>query len=292
MPRLFPPPPSTAEQRGWITSKLLALCAWVQSTGTFGVVVYTLFLACAVVVGAPCTVLEILPGLLFGWPVGFAVAMVGKFTGSTISVMLAKTLLKDYVLNTIIPKYKVLQIMAAVVQRNGFVAVLLFRGVVMAPLAVKNYGLGAIGVSTPSLLAAAFITNLPYSLWWSYCGSTAKDVVDILDGKDVEGPTKHLMENPEAAAAAAVVAAVVVLAVAKKGKQEWDRAAQDLQKKREDGAGAGAGAGAGSDNAKAGRTRTEPVLDSAPPPTEADNLALFGKGKRRRKAPARFVAKN
>jgi len=296
-----------AVERGWITSQLITLCEWAKTTGTFGAVVYAIFLACAIVIGAPCTVLEILPGLLFGWPTGFAVAMIGKFAGSAISVMLAKTLLKDYVLTKIIPRYKALQIMAAVVQRNGFVAVLLFRGVVVAPLAVKNYGLGAIGVATPELLAAAFITNFPYSLWWSYLGSTAKDIVDILDGKDVQGPTKQLMENPQAAAAVAMVAAVLVFVVAKKGKQEWVKAAADLSnaaersKKNDDGdedrdkvEDANEAAASRFDENEAERLQNEQVpkeLQFNSPGRKA-NLSIFAEGKRKRKSPSRFVAKH
>jgi uncharacterized hydantoinase/oxoprolinase family protein len=84
--------------------------------------------------------------------------------------------------------------------------------------------LGAIGVPFGELLAAAFITNFPFAMWWTYLGSTTKDIVEILDGKAVQGPTALVRDNPAALAVIAVVAVTVALKLQQAGKREWAKA--------------------------------------------------------------------
>jgi hypothetical protein len=52
----------TLPDRGWFPSNLIWLSEWAKATGPLGAVAYSVFLAVAIVVGAPCTVLEIIPG--------------------------------------------------------------------------------------------------------------------------------------------------------------------------------------------------------------------------------------
>jgi hypothetical protein len=75
--------------KGWLVTAMVDGCERIRALGSLGVLVYAAFLAGAIVIGAPSTVLEIIPGFLFGWKIGCAVAVVGKFVGSMVSVLLA-----------------------------------------------------------------------------------------------------------------------------------------------------------------------------------------------------------
>merc|ERR1712154_753542 len=50
-------------------------------------------------------------------------------------------------------------------------------------MAVKNYGLAALGVSIPQNMLGAIISGVPFALAWSYVGSTAQSLVEIAEGK-------------------------------------------------------------------------------------------------------------
>eukprot|EP00039_Didymoeca_costata_P019932 m.339450 g.339450 ORF g.339450 m.339450 type:complete len:267 (+) comp18808_c0_seq1:269-1069(+) len=216
------------EQSRWLTA-VLNLCEWTQNQGIFGIAVYTMFLALAVVCGLPCTPLETLPGFLYGFRTGFLVAFAGKNLGNFLSVILAKTVFQNYVVTKILPKYKVLQVFDIVAKRNGFVAVLLFRGFVYAPMLVKNYGLAAVGIPISHLTMASFITGSPYSAWWAYLGSTANSIVQIMDGENIASP----FQLPENKVFAALILAIIVVFwgwLIKVSREAWKEAETELEK--------------------------------------------------------------
>ena len=141
---------------------------------------------------------------LFGWRLGFVVAFVGKNLGNAASVMLAKTLFRNYVLTTITPKYRTFRVVQQFARSNGLIAICIFRGLVFAPLAVKNYGLGALDIPASHIIIAAVGTGFPFALWWTYLGSTAKGLVQILDGQDIASPFEAMQSNPKTMVAVVV----------------------------------------------------------------------------------------
>ena len=132
--------------RGCLTSLLIHVVEYVQSYGQHGPIVYTGILAMVIVCCLPCTVFEILPGFLFGPMKGAIVCFVGKNLGSLICITLAKTLLSGYAKRNILPQIKHVRVLERFVKKKGFAAVCVFRGVVYAPLPIKNYGLGALEI--------------------------------------------------------------------------------------------------------------------------------------------------
>lgn len=57
--------------------------------GEMGPVYYTIFLAIWVTLLLPCTILEVVPGYLFGLKVGTIVSIIGKSSGSFIRLVRA-----------------------------------------------------------------------------------------------------------------------------------------------------------------------------------------------------------
>ena len=192
---------------------------------------YAAVLAGVVVVGLPVTVFEIIPGLLYGMERGFCVALVGKNVGNLVSVLLAKTLLREWVERTVMGRYKSLRVLERMTRNQGFTAILVFRGVVYAPLAIKNYGLGALDIPWWQTVLAGAITGAPYALWWAYLGSTAKDVVTIVSGgvhADVAGADAGGLVQGRRAALAAVLLAVVWW-ILRDAKAAWTRAKAEVE---------------------------------------------------------------
>lgn len=132
--------------RSVLASSLIDICDFVQSQGDSGTMIYICVLALAIVCCLPCTVFEIIPGFLFGPLKGAIVCAVGKNLGNLLCIILAKTILADYARKHVLPRLKHARVLERMVQKQGFTAVCIFRGVVYAPLPLKNYGLGALDI--------------------------------------------------------------------------------------------------------------------------------------------------
>jgi uncharacterized membrane protein YdjX (TVP38/TMEM64 family) len=171
--------------RSWLmkdfTKNFLTFCEYVRQQGAFGVLIYIVMLAIWIVLCLPCTIVEMVPGFLFGFWQGTIVSMIGKNLGNLIALVLGQTLLRDWVKKRT-KEYDILEKVDAAIKHDGFIMVLLVRAVFL-PMAVKNYGLAALGVSIPQNMAGAILSGLPFSLAWSYVGSTAQSLVEIAEGK-------------------------------------------------------------------------------------------------------------
>ena len=165
---------------------ILAGSEWVAAQGAMGPVYYALLLAIWVMMCLPCSVLEIVPGFLFGWPIGVAVALSGKLLGNFGSILLGRSLLRSWARRTLLPKSRVLRAMARVVQpaRGGeaWKAILLCR-VTYMPMMIKNYGLAAMGASTTTCLACGLASGLPFAILWAYIGTQCKSLLAVVAGE-------------------------------------------------------------------------------------------------------------
>jgi hypothetical protein len=126
------------------------------------------------------------------------------------------------------------------------------------------------------------------------------------------------MENPQVATAVGLVTVCLALWIGRKGKAEWDKAAAELEAesagKKNDGPSdmstgkssvtSAAARGADADDAAGDvddfdEDLVEQIQEETIPkalrfesPGRKANLSIFVEGKRQRKSPARFVAKN
>ena len=129
-----------------ISGIILDGCSWMAAS-PLGPPLYTAALAMVVICCVPTTMFEILPGFMFGARLGFVVSAVGKASGNFVAIALSKSLLRPRVAG-LVNEYEVLRVFQQLFQAHGFLAVFIFRGFVYAPMAIKNYGLGSLEVSS------------------------------------------------------------------------------------------------------------------------------------------------
>ena len=146
-----------------------------------GPIFFTLALSIWVVVCLPCTVVEMVPGFLFGIQTGWIVSMAGKSIGSAISLYLGRYVFKESTERFVFARYPVLRKLGIAAEREGFPFLLFVRGMWL-PIALKNYGLAVLNISIPQILLAGFITSIPHSLLWAYLGSKMNNLAEVIEG--------------------------------------------------------------------------------------------------------------
>ena len=169
-----PPPP--------LLTKFTAFISWTRDAGHYGVVGYTFFFAISILFCLPCTPLELLPGFLFGFQVGLPVAVAGKNLGNLLQVCLVRYFLKSWAQRHIIEKYESTRIAQHMIHRGGLTSLLVFRSISM-PLYVKNFSLGAMDISLTNIMASCLITGMPFAILWTFLGTKANGVVQLLAGE-------------------------------------------------------------------------------------------------------------
>jgi len=225
-------PLQPASKSVWVVW-LLNFVDWIISYGVMGMVVYVFFFAAVVVFGLPVTVVETIPGFLFGWEWGFVVAFAGKNLGNAISIALGKTCFRNYIQTKIAPKYRTLRVVQKFARTNGIVAIMIFRVLVFSPLALKNYGLALCDIEASHILIAAMITGAPFAVWWTYLGSTAKNLVQILDGQDIESPFAVMRQRSDMLAIVALPTILLWYYVITAAKTKWKAADLALEAEEE-----------------------------------------------------------
>lgn len=208
--------------------RALMFCEFVKAQGTLGIVIYTAAFSLWVVLCMPSTILEILPGFLFGTWTGFGVCMVGKNVGSFAAMILGRTLLAG-VMQEKAKEWPLLDGIKIAIQKQGFMMILLVRTVMM-PIAIKNYGLAAIGVPASMNISAAVLSGIPFCFMWVYVGSTTKSLVEIVEGKKSVSD----LDLPPWAMISAGVAGFLVLGLGGVYvKRVFDTAMEEVKKKTE-----------------------------------------------------------
>eukprot|EP00924_Labyrinthula_sp_SR-Ha-C_P011229 snap_masked-scaffold_48-processed-gene-1.79-mRNA-1 protein AED:0.35 eAED:0.36 QI:0/-1/0/1/-1/1/1/0/246 len=159
-----------------------SLIEYVEAQGENGPYYYVLFLAIWVVLLLPCSILEIVPGFLFGFKTGWAVSVAGKVLGSLLSIILAKLFFKSFLSRYLFDKYPILITLKKAINKEGFKVILLIR-VTYLPMLLKNYGMAVMDVPTLKIIGASFCAGVPFAAGWAFLGASAKNLPDILEGK-------------------------------------------------------------------------------------------------------------
>jgi len=142
----------------------------------------------------PTTPMEVAGGFIFHAQYGFWVYL---FTGSAklcanvCSVLIARFLVKDMVMEKVVKKSELLQMVASAVKDEPWKMAFLVRGS-MVPLFVKNYGLGVTDIGyLPNACCSLIFTNF-YAAQNIYMGSTMKNLKEVFAPKQAsaDGP-KH-----------------------------------------------------------------------------------------------------
>ena len=162
-------------------STVVAAVATVQHAGVLGVAGYTAFFAAGVFFCLPCTPLEMLPGFLFGFWVGLPVAIVGKNLGNLAQVLVARTVFRSRA-ERFVQSYEKSRIIEHIISHGGMMPVMIFRAIAL-PLYVKNVFLAVTNCSLRVIVLSCLCTGFPFAVMWTFLGSKAKGVVEILNGQ-------------------------------------------------------------------------------------------------------------
>lgn len=163
-----------------LVSYALVIAEQSDSLGpVWGPVFFTIALAIWVVLCLPCTLVEMIPGFLFGIEVGWVVSMAGKSIGSAISMYLGRYVFKDATERFVFSRYPIVRKLGIAAEREGFSFLLFIRGMWL-PIALKNYGLAVLNISIHQALLAGFVTSVPHSLLWAWIGSRMNSIAEIV----------------------------------------------------------------------------------------------------------------
>ena len=162
-------------------STVVAAVAVVQQAGVLGVAGYTALFATSVFFCLPCTPLEMLPGFLFGFWIGLPVAIVGKNLGNLAQVLVARTVFRGRA-ERFVQRYEKSRVIEHIISHGGMMPVMIFRAIAL-PLYVKNVFLAVTNCSVRIIMLSCLCTGFPFAVMWTFLGSKAKGVVEILNGQ-------------------------------------------------------------------------------------------------------------
>merc|ERR1719198_1994762 len=135
--------------------------------------------------------MEVAGGLLFserygGWWRELAYTGSVKLVANLISVLIARHLVKDWVMKNVVAKSELLTMVANAVKEEPWKMAFLVRGS-MVPLFVKNYGLGVMDIGyLPNACCSLIFTNF-YAAQNIYMGSTMSNLKEVFAPKKAGG---------------------------------------------------------------------------------------------------------
>lgn len=141
----------------------------------------------------PSSGFELLAGYIFGFWLGLALATAGKLTGSVLSFVIGRYLcrerVREYLDTRAHPAFRAFQ---TLLERRQVLVVFLTR-TAFFPIAIKNYGLSALGVGFPVYFSAALLTGLPFSVVWVYSGQAAQQLTLVLANSQSHATTEIVL---------------------------------------------------------------------------------------------------
>jgi len=164
---------------------------FVEKQGNTAVYWYCAFTFIGVVCLVPTTPMEIAGGFLFYGQYGLWVYVFtgcSKLCANVVSVLIARHLVKDLVMEKVVKKSELLSMVSEAVKDEPWKMAFLVRGS-MVPLFVKNYGLGVTDVGyLPNACCSMIFTNF-YAAQNIYMGSTMSNLKEAFSPKKAgEGP--------------------------------------------------------------------------------------------------------
>ena len=152
----------------------------MQNAGIAGIFGYTAFFAASVFLCLPCTPLEILPGFLFGFWIGLPVAIAGKNLGNLAQILIARHFFRTHA-ERFVQRYESSRIIEHIISHGGMMPIMIFRAIAL-PLYVKNVFLAVTNCSLRVIMLSCLCTGFPFAVMWTFLGTKAKGVVEILNG--------------------------------------------------------------------------------------------------------------
>lgn len=162
---------------------------FVEKQGNTAVYWYCAFTFIGVVCLVPTTPMEVAGGFLFHGQYGLWVYVFtgcSKLCANVVSVLIARHLVKDMVMEKVVKKSELLTMVAEAVKDEPWKMAFLVRGS-MVPLFVKNYGLGVTDIGyLPNACCSMIFTNF-YAAQNIYMGSTMSNLKEVFAPKKAGG---------------------------------------------------------------------------------------------------------
>lgn len=210
-----------------LTAIMASAVEVIEAQGpVWGPVYYMLFLAVWVTLLLPCSVLEMIPGFLFGFRTGWIASVFGKNLGTVMSLTIAYSS-RGVMRDRLVGKYPKLLAMEKAVKAEGFPVLVMIRLMFM-PMLLKNYGLGSLDIPVVQIWLASLIASVPFATLWTAVGASASNVQDIFDGK--VSAADVLPDNLAVLAPVAVVAGGAFLLAFRNFAKRFQQILKDAEK--------------------------------------------------------------
>ncbi len=155
--------------------------AWLAMNPISGSLLFVLAFVLGSVLMVPGSVLMMSAGLIFGWPAGSVLALLGTAGGALAACIVSRGLLKERLAEKFADNDRVRAIDSAI-ETKGFLIVVLTRLSLIIPYNVLNYMYGLTRVRLPTLTIATGVGMVPAVLLYVYLGSLARNADELLAG--------------------------------------------------------------------------------------------------------------
>lgn len=165
-----------------VAAWLEGLLAWVAANRGISWLVFALVYIAAVVLLAPGSILTLAAGFVFELPVAILLVWVSATIGATISFLLGRFFVRDWI-DERLASYPRFAALDRAVADRGALIVLLTRLSPVFPFSLLNYALGLTRVPLPHYVGASAIGMLPGTALYVYLGSAGQSLTALLSGE-------------------------------------------------------------------------------------------------------------
>ncbi|CAJ1403204.1 unnamed protein product [Effrenium voratum] len=188
-----------------------------EEWGLAGVLGFLCCFVAATLVMIPTGPLEMAAGLLFSKSYGLTGAMLlaaaAKQLSGSIGFFLGRTLLREWVQETVISRFPVFKAVMQAVETEPFTVTCMVRFAPI-PTTAKSMGLAASGVAFGPFLAASALFGAPWSALSAAVGSSLASLPELLEGRGEEKLRAIIASWKEQPLYVGTCALLAVLAVA------------------------------------------------------------------------------
>eukprot|EP00930_Biecheleria_cincta_P104762 TRINITY_DN9716_c0_g1_i2.p1 TRINITY_DN9716_c0_g1~~TRINITY_DN9716_c0_g1_i2.p1 ORF type:complete len:274 (+),score=47.26 TRINITY_DN9716_c0_g1_i2:80-823(+) len=200
-----------------ILEVLLDVLSQIEAMGPLGMLLYVACFVLATQLLIPASPLEMAAGLLFGEKYGLLVATLlgslGKQASASVSFLLGRTLLRNYVKETLLPRFPIIEKASRALETDHIALICMVR-LAPIPTSAKSLGLAVTGVPYTIFVFISAIFGMPWSLISAFVGSTLVSIPELMDQQvakqkmwELIGP---LLQRPATVCAGVAVGAVAL----------------------------------------------------------------------------------
>jgi len=167
---------------------------WTKGQGFIGVIIFILVYIVSTVCFLPGVILTIAAGFIYGTIVGTIYVEIGATVGAQFSFLLGKALFREWVLK-MVENYPMFSAIDKAISLNSWKIVTLLRLSPLTPYNVLNYGLALTRIKFWDYTWTNLIGMLPSTILFTYMGTAAKNINDIVSRDDADKTEKNPMEQ-------------------------------------------------------------------------------------------------